>query len=132
MQGSLTVHGYVADPACDRGHAGLQYLFVNGRWVRDRGLAQALQEAYRGLLMTGRYAVAFLFLDLPPDAVDVNVHPTKSEVRLQPLRNSRLALSVSAMRAILAVARARLLPLPSIMGFPRSAQGRAQMQRLAC
>jgi DNA mismatch repair protein MutL len=41
MQGSMAVHGYVADPACDRGHAGLHYLFVNGRWVRDRGLAQA-------------------------------------------------------------------------------------------
>src|SRR5262249_35553392 len=59
------------------------YLFVNGRWVRDRSLAHALQEAYRGLLMTGRYAVSFLFLDLPPDQVDVNVHPTKAEVRFR-------------------------------------------------
>jgi DNA mismatch repair ATPase MutL len=58
-------------------------LFVNGRWVRDRGLAQALQEAYRGLLMTGRYAVAFLFVELPPDQVDVNVHPAKAEVRFR-------------------------------------------------
>ena len=61
----------------------MQYLFVNGRWVRDRSLGHALQEAYRGLLMTGRYAVAFLFLDLPPDQVDVNVHPTKAEVRFR-------------------------------------------------
>ena len=42
-----------------------------------------MQEAYRGLLMTGRYAVAFLFLELPPDQVDVNVHPTKAEVRFR-------------------------------------------------
>ena len=42
-----------------------------------------LQEAYRGLLMTGRYAVGFLFLDVPPDQVDVNVHPTKAEVRFR-------------------------------------------------
>ena len=61
----------------------MQYLFVNGRWVRDRTLGHAVQEAYRGLVMTGRYAVVFLFLDLPPDQVDVNVHPTKSEVRFR-------------------------------------------------
>jgi DNA mismatch repair protein MutL len=75
--------GYVADPACDRGNARMQYLFVNGRWVRDRSLGHAVQEAYRGLLMTGRYAASFLFLQLPPDHVDVNVHPTKSEVRFR-------------------------------------------------
>jgi DNA mismatch repair protein MutL len=76
-------HGYVADPACERGTAQLQYLFVNGRWVRDRGLSQALQEAYRGLLMVGRYAVAFVLVELPPDRVDVNVHPAKAEVRFR-------------------------------------------------
>ncbi|MGL4550405.1 MAG: DNA mismatch repair endonuclease MutL, partial [Gemmataceae bacterium] len=81
--GPATLSGYIADPACDRGSARLQYLFVNGRWVRDRSLAHAVQEAYRGLLMTGRYAVAFLFLDIPPGEVDVNVHPTKSEVRFR-------------------------------------------------
>ena len=61
----------------------MQYLFVNGRWIRDRSLSHAMQEAYRGLLMTGRYAVAFLFLDLPPEQLDVNVHPTKTEVRFR-------------------------------------------------
>ena len=75
--------GHIADPICDRGHARMQYLFVNGRWIRDRSLGHALQEAYRGLLMTGRYAVAFLFLEMPPDQVDVNVHPTKAEVRFR-------------------------------------------------
>jgi DNA mismatch repair protein MutL len=82
-QGSATLTGYVADPACERGTARMQYLFVNGRWVRDRTIGHAIQEAYRGLLMTGRYAVAFLFLDVPPDQVDVNVHPTKAEVRFR-------------------------------------------------
>jgi DNA mismatch repair protein MutL len=82
-QGPAHLYGYVADPACERGNAKMQYLFLNGRWIRDRALGHALQEAYRGLLMTGRYATAFLFLDLPADHVDVNVHPTKAEVRFR-------------------------------------------------
>ncbi len=49
-QGPAILRGYVADPSCERGNAKLQYLFVNGRWVRDRSLGHALQEAYRGLL----------------------------------------------------------------------------------
>ncbi|WP_020471891.1 DNA mismatch repair endonuclease MutL [Zavarzinella formosa] len=81
--GGLELQGYITDPQCDRGNAKLQYLFVNGRWIRDRSLAHALQEAYRGLLMTGRYAIGFLFITIPPDQVDVNVHPTKSEVRFR-------------------------------------------------
>lgn len=81
--GPVRVTGFIADPACDRGHARMQYLFLNGRWIRDRSLGHAVQEAFRGLLMTGRYAVTFLFLDMPPDHVDVNVHPTKSEVRFR-------------------------------------------------
>lgn len=75
--------GYVADPACDRGNAKLQYMFVNGRWFRDRSLSFALQDAYRGLLMTGRYPVGFLFLKVDPESVDINVHPTKAEVRFR-------------------------------------------------
>jgi DNA mismatch repair protein MutL len=99
-QGGLTLAGYLADPACDRPGAGAQYLFVNGRWVRDRGLSQALQEGYRGLLMTGRHAVAFLFLELPPEEVDVNVHPTKAEVRFRDAEGLQ--------RLIQATVRARL------------------------
>ncbi|HEV3117619.1 MAG TPA: DNA mismatch repair endonuclease MutL [Gemmataceae bacterium] len=86
QQGPVTLRGYIADPECERGTARMQYIFVNGRFVRDRSLMHALQEAYRGLLMTGRYAAAFLFLELPPDEIDVNVHPTKIEVRF---RNSQ-------------------------------------------
>lgn len=82
-QGPARLFGFIADPACDRGNTRMQHLFLNGRWIRDRGLGHAMQEGFRGLLMTGRYAVTFLFLDLPPDAVDVNVHPTKTEVRFR-------------------------------------------------
>jgi DNA mismatch repair protein MutL len=82
-EGPVQLNGFIADPACDRGNARWQYLFVNGRWFRDRSLGHALQEAFRGLLMTGRYAVAFLYLDMPADQVDVNVHPTKAEMRFR-------------------------------------------------
>lgn len=82
-QGATNLQGWIADPSCERGNAKLQYIFLNGRWIRDRSLAHAMQEAYRGLLMTGRYAVGFLFVTMPPDQVDVNVHPTKTEVRFR-------------------------------------------------
>jgi DNA mismatch repair protein MutL len=82
-QGAVHLFGYIADPGFERGNARMQYFFINDRWIRDRMLGHALQEAYRGLLMTGRYAVAFLFLSMPPDHVDVNVHPTKAEVRFR-------------------------------------------------
>jgi DNA mismatch repair ATPase MutL len=71
------VAGYVGDPSCDRSGPSLQYLYVNSRWVRDRGVFQAVQEAYKGLLMAGRHPAAFLFLELPPEQVDVNAHPAR-------------------------------------------------------
>jgi DNA mismatch repair protein MutL len=107
-QGPVRLWGHIADPACERGNAKMQYLFVNGRWVRDRSLGHALQEAYRGLLMTGRYAVAFLFLELPPEQVDVNVHPTKVEVRFrdaQALYHLVLASVRERLRALNLTAR---------------------------
>jgi DNA mismatch repair protein MutL len=82
-EGDLRVQGFVADPAHNRGNNRMQYLFLNGRYIRDRALAHALTEAYRGLLMTGRYPITFLRLEMPTDQIDVNVHPTKMEVRFQ-------------------------------------------------
>ena len=81
--GPVRVSGYVAHPAHSRSNNRMQYLFLNGRHIRDRSLQHALGEAYRGLLMTGRFPIAFLALEMPADSVDVNVHPTKLEVRFQ-------------------------------------------------
>jgi len=81
--GELRVGGFVGDPACNRANNRLQYFFLNGRYIRDRSLQHALGEAYRGLLMQGRFPVAFLRWHMPADAVDVNVHPTKLEVRFR-------------------------------------------------
>jgi DNA mismatch repair protein MutL len=79
--GDVRLSGYAAHPGHSRSNNRMQYLFLNGRYIRDRALQHALGEAYRGLLMVGRYPVAFLTIDMPPDLVDVNVHPTKLEVR---------------------------------------------------
>lgn len=80
---AIRLNGYVADPNFSRGNNRLQYLFLNGRCIRDRSLQHALGEAYRGLLLTGRFPIAFLRLEMPAELVDVNVHPTKMEVRFQ-------------------------------------------------
>jgi DNA mismatch repair protein MutL len=122
VQGSLLLRGLIADPSCERGSARMQYLFVNGRWVRDRSLAHAVQESYRGLLMTGRYAVVFLFLDVPADQVDVNVHPTKAEVRFRD-GHSLYHLVLSTLRERLG--RENLtarLQVPSTLAAPRPPQ----------
>ncbi|MCH2203836.1 MAG: DNA mismatch repair endonuclease MutL [Fuerstiella sp.] len=75
--------GFVGDPSLSKSTRKNQFLFLNGRWIQDRSLQHALGEAYRGLLMVGRNPVSFLFLEVPPHLVDVNVHPTKTEVRFQ-------------------------------------------------
>src|SRR4051812_37461878 len=83
IDGDVQLTGDVANPSQSRPNNRLQYLFLNGRFIRDRSLQHALGEAYRGLLLTGRFPVCFLHLKMPPAAVDVNVHPTKLEVRFQ-------------------------------------------------
>jgi DNA mismatch repair protein MutL len=82
-EGPIQLSGYVAHPSHSRSHNRMQYFFLNGRHIRDRALQHALGEAYRGLLLTGRFPIAFLTWKMPPDFVDVNVHPTKLEVRFQ-------------------------------------------------
>lgn len=83
QDGDVKLSGYVVDPTQSRAHNRMQYLFLNGRTIRDRALQHALSEGYRGLLLTGRFPIAFLRMELPPELVDVNVHPCKMEVRLQ-------------------------------------------------
>ena len=94
QSGELRIWGYVADPSHSKANRKGQYLFLNGRWIQDRSLQHALGEAYRGLLMVGRYPVTFLFLEVPAAMVDCNVHPTKIEVRFRdPQQVYRLVLS---------------------------------------
>ncbi len=79
----LALWGLIGRPAVARATASHQHVFLNGRTIRDRTIAHAIKEAYRGLTEPGRFATAVLMLDLPPGAVDVNVHPAKLEVRFR-------------------------------------------------
>ena len=79
----VVIHGFVTDPSVSRSNNRMQYLFLNGRYIRDRSLQHALGEAYRGLLMVGRMPVCFLHVQVDSKTVDVNVHPTKVEVRFE-------------------------------------------------
>jgi DNA mismatch repair protein MutL len=80
---ALRVQGFISPTSLTRSHRREMTFFVNGRPVQDAALAAALLKGYHTLLMVGRYPVAVLFLDIPPEAVDVNVHPTKAEVRFR-------------------------------------------------
>lgn len=77
----LTLRGWVGLPTFNRAQTDMQYVFVNGRIVRDRLLFHALKQAYADVLYNGRHPVYVLFLEIPVDQVDVNVHPAKYEVR---------------------------------------------------
>ena len=75
------VTGYITKPTATRGNRALQYFFLNGRFIRSRLLSAALEEAYRNQMMTGRFPACVLELQMPLEAVDVNVHPAKTEVK---------------------------------------------------
>jgi DNA mismatch repair protein MutL len=82
-EGRIDIAGYISVPTLSRSNRNQITLFVNGRWVQDSRLSYAIVEAYHGLLMTGRYPAAVVFITLPPEEVDVNVHPAKTEVRFR-------------------------------------------------
>jgi DNA mismatch repair protein MutL len=102
-QDGTRIWGYVGHPNNSKSSRKQQYLFLNGRCINDRSLMHALTESYRGLLMVGRQPVAFLFIELPPDRVDVNVHPTKVEVRFRD--------SQQLFRQLLSMIRSKFLSL---------------------
>ncbi len=103
---NVSLQGLAGLPGSARGQADHQYLFVNGRPVKDRLLAGAVRGAYADRLARDRHPVLALFLALPPHAVDVNVHPAKTEVRFADAAGVR-ALVVSAVRRSLDAAAPR-------------------------
>ncbi|NCA10306.1 DNA mismatch repair endonuclease MutL [bacterium] len=148
--GEVAVGGLVGRPDDDMASGRLQHLFVAGRPFRDRSILHAVQEAYRGLLLSGRQPIVFLNIAVPPEMIDVNVHPAKMEVRFRdPSRLYRLVLSTLRARFLACDLKAPLSPpspagenarghaeaaprtLPTFMPFPASSSGVAVVQRAA-
>ena len=77
----VRVHGFISSPAAGRGSRAQQYFFCNGRWIKSAALQAALEQAYRNTLLVGRFPTCVLYVELSCAAVDVNVHPAKTEVK---------------------------------------------------
>jgi DNA mismatch repair protein MutL len=123
-RGDTYIEGWIGDPDAARRDAKLELLWVNGRLVRDRAAAMAVREAYRPFLISRLFPLYFLHLVLPPGEVDVNVHPTKAEVRFRDAR-AVCGMLYDAVRKALAARKggsatlrvARELPA-AMSGFP--------------
>jgi len=102
QEDALQVTGFISPTSLTRSHRRDMTFFVNGRPVQDAALAVALLKGYQTLLMVGRYPVAVLFLDVPAETVDVNVHPAKAEVRFREPDRIFFGLQNSVRRALLA------------------------------
>ena len=117
-RGAMRLTGIAGLPTYNRGVADHQYLFVNGRPVKDRLLTGAVRGAYADMLARDRHAVLALFLDLPPEDVDVNVHPAKTEVRFRDAQSVR-GFIVSGLRQALATGDRRSAQSPDAAAMGR-------------
>lgn len=98
----LKISGFISPLTLTRSNRREITFFVNGRWIQDSGLSSALVQAYHTMLMVGRYPLAALFLEMPPEMVDVNVHPAKAEVRFRDRDQVFSGVQRAVRRALLA------------------------------
>ncbi len=100
-RGKYSLCGFIGVPTFNKPSSSYQYFFVNNRFVKDKIFASALKSAYSGVIPSGRFPVAILFLDMPHDEVDVNAHPAKTEIRFKESEMVRGFL-VSALKKLIA------------------------------
>ena len=117
--GEIRLHGFVSTPSYTRASTRSLHLFVNRRFVRDRLVNHAVFEAYRGLVPKGRYPLVVLFVDLPPEAVDVNVHPAKHEIRFREQHQVHEAVVETIKEALRSADRAGTRPPASAQKYGR-------------
>jgi DNA mismatch repair protein MutL len=110
--------GFISPTALTRSNRKEITFFVNGRWVQDTPLTSALLQAYHTLLMVGRYPMAALFIEVPPEEVDVNVHPAKAEVRFRSPDKAFSFVQRATRRALLAYAPVPQVASSSLWGAP--------------
>ncbi len=127
--GDYLVEGVVAGPDFARKDSTLELLFINGRAARDRTVTFAVRQAFREFLMPGRYPVYALHLSLPPADVDVNVHPTKAEVRFADERRVGGILHAAARQALAGVGGASAAAGASVGDLPRAQTGFPDLPR---
>jgi DNA mismatch repair protein MutL len=118
----VVISGMVASPRVSRSNRNYISLFVNRRWVSNRNLVWAVEEAYHGLLMIGKHPVAVINIDVPLADVDANVHPTKTEVRFKEEGNVYLALQRAVRQALVNTA-----PVPKVEEIAASYRGQSQI-----
>ena len=123
----ISLSGFAGRPTLNRPDASLQYLFVNGRPVKDRLLLSAIRGAYQDLVPRGRYPLVALFLNIPAEDLDVNVHPAKAEVRFREASLIR-SLVVSALGQTLRTGAA-VAPRPFSGSFPSPRAEQADVQQ---
>lgn len=85
--GRMCIRGFISLPDLTRANRSYQYIFVNKRWVRDRMTSHAIRQAYESLIPGDRFPVVVLFLEVPPEDIDINVHPAKAEIRFRRQRD---------------------------------------------
>ncbi len=95
------ISGFVSPSSVSRSNRNYISFFINRRWVQSRTLTYAVEEAYQGMLMTGKHPVSVLNISLPPDSIDVNVHPTKREIKLRNEREVFLAVQKSVRETLI-------------------------------
>ena len=111
--GDLKLHGFVSSPSAGRGNRGAQFFFCNGRYIRSQLLQTALEQAYKNTLLVGRFPACVLYLEPSCAAVDVNVHPAKTEVKFSQEKRVFDLVYHAALSALQSEDRSGLTPAPA-------------------